>query len=358
VKGWRVDADIRRAATPPGSLYTDRGVFEAMRERVLAPAWHMVPTLGGAEAGEVSPFDLAGGALDTPLVMVRGQDGVARCLSNVCTHRANVIVSAPGCVKSLRCGYHGRRFSLDGRFAFMPELEGALDFPSRADDLSTLPLETLGPIAFTSLRPARAFGEIVEPLRDRLGFAPWGALVRASERVYDVAAHWALYVENYLEGFHVPFVHPGLAETLDYQSYRTELFPWCSLQVGVGKGDDSVFELPAAHPDAGQRVAGYYFFVFPTTMVNVYPWGVSMNAVEPVAIDRTRVRFVSWVWDAALAGRGAGGDLDTVELEDEAVVETVQRGVRSPLYAGGRYSPAREQAVHHFHQLLHAALGG
>jgi choline monooxygenase len=238
----------------------------------------------------------------------------------------------------------------------MPEFEGALDFPTAADDLRAVPLETLGPIAFTSLRPASAFSEAVAPIRERTGFAPWDALVKTSERVYDVAAHWALYVENYLEGFHVPFVHPRLAEALDYQSYRTELFSSCSLQIGVAKGDDAIFDLPAGHLDAGARIAGYYFFVFPCTMVNVYPWGVSMNAIEPVALDRTRVRFVSWVWDDKLAGRGAGGDLDTVEMEDEAVVEGVQRGVRSPLYAGGRYSPTREQGVHHFHRLLHAAL--
>jgi len=91
-------------------------------------------------------------------------------------------------------------------------------------------------------------------------------------------------------------------------------------------------------------------------MVNAYPWGLSVNHVQPLAPDRTRVAFRSYVWDASRLERGAGAALDRVEHEDEAIVEAVQRGVRSRLYRSGRYSPTREQGVHHFHRLLCAFL--
>ena len=91
-------------------------------------------------------------------------------------------------------------------------------------------------------------------------------------------------------------------------------------------------------------------------MFNFYPWGVSINIVIPLAVDRTRVRFLTYVWDAAKLDRGAGAELDRVEREDEAVVESIQRGARARLARRGRYSPAREQGVHHFHRLLTAAL--
>jgi choline monooxygenase len=87
-------------------------------------------------------------------------------------------------------------------------------------------------------------------------------------------------------------------------------------------------------------------------MINVYPWGLSVNAVTPLAVDRSRISFVTWVWDESKRGKGAGADLHAVELEDEAIVEDVQRGVRSPLYKRGRYSPTREIGVHHFHRML------
>jgi choline monooxygenase len=113
-----------------------------------------------------------------------------------------------------------------------------------------------------------------------------------------------------------------------------------------------VFDLPAGAPDHGRRIAAYYVWLFPATMINVYPWGLSVNAVRPLAVDRTRISYLTYVWDPERLDRGAGSGLDRVEREDEAVVESVQRGVRSRLYDRGRYSPARETGVHHFHRLL------
>ena len=92
-------------------------------------------------------------------------------------------------------------------------------------------------------------------------------------------------------------------------------------------------------------------------MLNFYPWGLSVNLVQPVGMARTRVQFRSFVRDRSLLGQGAGGALDEVELEDEAVVQTVQRGLRSRFYSKGRYSPTREQGVHHFHRLIGEFLG-
>ena len=82
------------------------------------------------------------------------------------------------------------------------------------------------------------------------------------------------------------------------------------------------------------------------------------NIVKPLAVDRTRVTCLTYVWDPARLDRGAGADLDRVEREDEMVVENVQKGVRSRIYQRGRYSPTREQGVHHFHRLLVRQLRG
>jgi choline monooxygenase len=99
-------------------------------------------------------------------------------------------------------------------------------------------------------------------------------------------------------------------------------------------------------------VAAYYWWLFPNTMFNIYPWGLSINVVRPLAVDRTRVSFIAYVWDDSKLDQGAGSSLDRVEREDEAVVEAVQKGIRSRLYNRGRYSPKRETGTHHFHRLL------
>jgi choline monooxygenase len=163
-----------------------------------------------------------------------------------------------------------------------------------------------------------------------------------------------LYCENYLEGFHIPFVHASLAPTLEYGAYSTETFALGSLQLGVAASEGPAFEPPADHPDGGRRIAAYYFWLFPNLMFNFYPWGLSVNVVKPQGPDRAKVSFINYVWDRARLDRGYS--IDRVEREDEAVVESVQAGLGSRFYDRGRYSPKREAGVHHFHRLLVGAL--
>jgi choline monooxygenase len=357
----RIDADIRRAATLPGWVYTDPAVFAAARARVFEPSWQWIADTADVRVpGQTLPVTLLEGALDEPLLLTRDREDALHCLSNVCTHRGTRVCEGAAVLNHLRCRYHGRRFGLDGRFHSMPEFEDALDFPSPKDDLPRVPSARWRRLWFASLAPGSPFEAWIEPVEGRCGFLPLdgAALDPTRSRDYLVRANWALYCDNYLEGFHIPYVHAGLSVAVDYGAYRTELFPHSSLQVGIAAAGEDAFDLPAGHPDHGQRVAAYWWWLWPNTMLNFYPWGLSINVVKPLAVDRTRVSFTSFVWDPSRLDRGAGGALDRVEREDEAIVESVQSGTASRLYDRGRYSPAREQGVHHFHRLLAAALQG
>lgn len=349
---YAVDADIARARTLDASFYASEEALAQARDKIFARTWQWLGDARDVHAsGSLSPRTLLPGLLDEPLLLARDGTGTLRCLSNVCTHRGNLLVHAPCRASDIRCGYHSRRFDLAGRMTFMPGFEGACDFPSATDHLAQVPLAQIGDHAFAALSPAapaQAFlGDVIArtaPGLVGLAHDP------EDDREYDVAAHWALYVENYLEGLHIRHVHPGLAAAIDTASYAIELFPYASLQQALAADGEPSFE--------GTRVAAQYWFVFPNLMLNFYPWGLSVNLVLPQSPARTRVRFRSYVRDAAKRHEGAGAALDRVEREDEAVVEAVQRGVRSRLYRGGRYSPAHERGVHDFHRLLCRFLEG
>lgn len=357
-----IHPDIRRAHTLPGVFYNDAATFERTKEAIFARSWQIVT--GAEEAvklpGDVLPFRFMDGFLEEPLLLLRDRDDAMRCLSNVCTHRGKILVEHPGRLeRGIVCGYHGRRFHLDGTFAAMPETEGMENFPCADDNLAALPAKRWGPFVFTSLAPAFPFEDWVAEMEQRVGFLPVREFVFAPERSRDylVRANWALYCDNYLEGFHIPFVHKSLAAALDWGAYRTEIFRWGSLQVGIGKGGESVFDLPSGHLDAGQAIAGYYFWLFPNIMFNFYPWGLSLNIVRPLQANLMKVSFRAYVWRPELLGIGAGADLDLVEREDEAVVEQVQIGTRSRFYRHGRFSPKQEAGVHHFHRLVQEMMG-
>ncbi|MGE5616089.1 MAG: SRPBCC family protein [Bacillota bacterium] len=345
---YTVDSDIAAASTLESAFYRDAAAFERSRERVFARTWQWLGTLEDVAApGSLTPRNLLPGHLDEPLLLARDTGGTLRCLSNVCTHRGNILVREPCRAEQIRCGYHSRRFDLAGRMVFMPEFIGVKDFPAESDHLARVPFADWHGHGFASIDPAAPFEEFLRDLDARLGWLPIERFAAHPERSrdFEIHAHWALYVENYLEGFHIPFVHAGLSQIVDYGSYSSELFPHSSLQVALAKEGETAF-------DDGKNVAAYYFWIFPNLMLNFYPWGLSLNLVQPLAIDRTRVSFRSFVWDASRLERGAGSSLDRVEAEDEAIVEAVQRGVRSRFYRRGRYSPTRERGVHHFHRLL------
>ncbi|HLK14207.1 MAG TPA: aromatic ring-hydroxylating dioxygenase subunit alpha [Fimbriimonadaceae bacterium] len=356
-----VNPRIEEASTLPAAFYKDAGMFARCREEVFARSWQFVGDTGAVKVpGSVYPFTLLEGCLDEPMVLTRDMDDRLHLLSNVCTHRGMAVVDGAGNERFLRCRYHGRRFGLDGKFQSMPEFEEVCDFPSPKDDLARPPLGQWGPLLFASVCPTTPFDEVFGPMVDRVGWLPLDEFVfdPAGARDYVVRANWALYVDNYSEGFHIPFIHAALNEALDYESYTCEQYAWSNLQLAVGKDGEACFDLPKSSPDYGKRISAYYYWVFPNTMFNFYPWGLSINVVRPLAADLTKVSFLPYVWDASKRGAGAGSALDRVEREDEVVVELVQKGVRSRFYDRGRFSPKREQNVHHFHRLLSAALGG
>ncbi len=351
---FSINPDIRQASTLPSSFYKDPQVFEAVREKVFYRSWQWIGDEGMLESGSSAyPFVLLEDYLDEPMVVTRDSKGEMHCLSNVCTHRGYLVVTSAGKTSKLRCSYHGRRFRTDGSFEFMPEFGETRDFPRSCDDLHRFPLLRWGPLLFAGLNPAFDFQKVLEIMEERVGFLPLHQLKEDTTRGKDyfINAHWALYCDNYLEGFHIPFVHEGLNTVIDYGDYETRCFDHVNVQIGYAKGG-TVFELPKGHVDYGKEVAAYYFWVFPNMMFNFYPWGLSVNWVQPLGMDRTRVTFKSYVLDPAKLDRGAGADLDKVEMEDEEVVEGVHRGIRSRFYKAGRFSPSREQGVHHFHSLL------
>ena len=356
-----VDPDICKAETLPSEFYTRDDVFEASKEWVFGRSWQWV---GHAPTqlpipGVVAPVTLLEGLLNEPLLLSRQSNGEVQCLSNVCTHRGNLLVSEPGKVRQLVCGYHGRRFDLDGTFRSMPEFDDVEDFPRPCDHLKRFDLKPWAGHLFTALNPSFSLEGVLQAMEDRIGFLPLDDLKHdpARNRTFEVAGHWALYCDNFLEGFHIPFVHPDLNAAVDYDQYTTVLFDHCNLQIAHAKGKEDAFDLPQGHPNDGEDVAAFYFWVFPNMMFNFYPWGLSVNLIEPIAKDKTRVHFRAYVHDSELLGQGAGGNLDQVEHEDEAVVESVQLGIQSRAYTTGRFSPRREQGVHHFHRLLASAIG-
>ena len=351
-----INKDITKATTLPGSFYKSGELFNLSKENIFAKTWQIVGDGSKLKlSNSAKPFKFMDGFIDEPLLLVNDKNNNVNCFSNVCTHRGNLLVEN-SCIikKDITCNYHGRRFKPCGQFLSMPETNGMQNFPSKEDNLTKVPLQKWKQFLFSSLEPRNDLTAFVNEMDKRVGWMPIEDFIYDSNasRDYLVKANWALYCDNYLEGFHIPFIHKDLAKTLDYSKYNTEIYRYSNLQLGIASGGEHCFDLPESSVDYGKEIAAYYFWIFPNMMFNFYPWGLSLNIVKPISTKLTKVEFKTYIWDESKLELGAGSILDKVEREDEDIVEQVQKGVSSRFYKHGRYSPRMEKGVHHFHTLI------
>ena len=347
-----IDDDIRKAKTIPSKFYHSPKIYRKLK-KIFNRSWQFIGDTDLLKENNVHPDILLEGMVDEPYVLTKEGKRI-RCLSNVCTHRGTIVCEKATKTKNLVCGYHGRQFHIDGKMKFMPEFEDVENFPSESDNLPRIEMDMWKKMIFIINDKKCDISELIGPMIERLSWLPIEEFKYKPEmsRIYNVKANWALYCDNYLEGFHIPFVHKDLNQTLEYDEYFTEGIDNTVLQIGIGKDNENTFDLPENHQDYGKNVAAYYFFLFPNMMFNFYPWGLSVNVVKPKSPEETQIEYFTYVWKEELMEKGAGSGLDKVELEDEEIVESVQKGIKSKAYDRGRYSPRREIGVYYFHKLI------
>jgi len=360
-----VNEQIECAHTLASRFYTDPSILEIEKSKIFRSTWQLAGTLQHA-CGEVNGVKRTIADPETfftaevagePIVVVRDKQGTLRAFSNVCRHRAGPVAQGSGCKNVLRCGYHGWTYTLDGRLIGTPDVEGVELFDRSTMGMVPLRLETWEQFLFVNFdaqaQPLAMFlGEIPRQAR---GFQ-FNGLQSAERRDYVIDCNWKVYVDNYLEGYHIPIAHPGLMREIDYAQYRTETFRYYSQQFAPIRAMKSEDGERLYAPGTGLQEA-LYFWIFPNLMVNMYPDNVSTNLIVPLSHDKTLTVFEWFFRDAESTQsreriRKAVEFSDEVQREDIGLCESVQRGLRSVTYDRGRYSVRRENGVHHFHMLL------
>ncbi|HLQ12429.1 MAG TPA: aromatic ring-hydroxylating dioxygenase subunit alpha [Steroidobacteraceae bacterium] len=342
--------EVALACTPPASFYTDPARLARERATVFRRSWQYV----GHATQLARPGDYFTARIaHEPLVLVN-DGGVIRGFFNVCRHRAGPVALGCGNAARLVCRYHGWTYSLQGQLLRAPEMEEAAQFDPAKIHLEPVAVHVLGPLVFAALEISTPAFDIEHPrLTDECAPFQLARMRHVMTREYPVAANWKLYVDNFLEGYHLPQVHPALSREIDYKSYATELDTHRVLQhAPVRTGTGSLYT-----PAAGEPAARYYW-LFPNLMLSFYERQLQVNVVIPDGIDRTVVRFD---WFALDAGPQHSAQehfrrlvefSDLVQAEDAAICQLLQGNVQSSAYRSGPYCPAREAGVQLFHRLM------
>jgi phenylpropionate dioxygenase-like ring-hydroxylating dioxygenase large terminal subunit len=311
------------------------------------------PSLALPDAGSYVAREMAG----TPLLAVRGRDGVARVFRNACRHRGAQVAAGAGCEKSFMCRYHGWTYDLDGRLRHVPHEEGFPGLDKSTRGLVGVETSERQGLVFVTQDPP-PFGDaeldalppIVPP-----GYRLAGFLEQ------DMAANWKIVVESFLEGYHIRTTHEDTFYPVQFDNLN--------VVESFGPNSRIAFPFRAIHRQRTlppeQRTADgtltFVYHLFPNVLVATFPGRIIVVALEPVALDRTR--FYTWgltnqdpVDDDAQAALQRGGDLvNAGAAQDREVVCAIQQSLDSganEFFEFGLF----ESAIVHFHETLRAAL--
>jgi len=348
--------DITRASTIPARLYNDPVYLELEMAQVFGRTWQLVARAEQlAERGAYVTAEIG----TEPIVIVRDGDTL-RGYHNVCLHRAGPVAQGCGTRQTMQCRYHGWTYNLKGELVRAPQMEGTANFTPADFKLAPVQVAAWGPLVFANLDlKAPPLSHFMEDIPERC--APFHAeqMHYVMSREWRINCNWKVYVDNYLEGYHVSVVHPGLHKELDVDHYKVEPHRYYSRQFAPLRAVTPHATDRKYIPRAGDDEAHYYW-VYPNWMLNIYQGQMQTNVVVPIDHRTTLVRFD---WYAVTPP--AEGDAEWARLidfsfeiqeEDVAICEAVQRNLRSRIYDRGRYSATKENGVHHFHSLLHESL--
>jgi len=366
------------ASTLLPEAYRDPAYHQLERDRVWAKSWVAVGHLEEVAApGRAIVRTVAGRSL----LITRDADMQLRAFFNVCRHRASKLVESDCDLgKRIRCPYHAWAYALDGECIGTPLFEGSEIPPDqqgmfdmsdvkefdRADyGLIQTRVDTWGFLVFVCLDPGTAplrtwLGDLPERL-DGYGFEDWR--IQAAQ-TYDIGANWKLIAENFMEYYHLPWVHPELVRVSRMQDHYR--FQGPGMYTGmttnpVSRDENSVWlDLP---PSAGlaeeDLVSGKFIHVFPSLTISVLPNHVFAMFLDPVAPDRTIERTSLLTHPDTMTKPASSAALDKlhafwdhVNREDVEIVEKVQEGISIPEYPGGRMCYRFEEPLHRFQNMV------
>lgn len=340
---------IEKAFTLPSSWYTEPEYLQFEQASIFSKQWQLVchssqlPNAGDSICRIVS---------GNPILIVRTNEMEIRAYYNVCRHRGGPLSVKKGTTSVLQCQYHGWTYLMDGSLRGVPQFDRVELFNKKDFGLKKVACMNWNGLIFICLNDDPI--DLIEKLHgisERIDPIKIETMQYHTSTVDLIECNWKVYVDNYLEGYHIPIVHPELAGLLDYKNYVTEIEDHYSLQFSPfsDKSDNNPY-----HAEDGRA---YYYFIYPNIMLNILPDRLQTNVVVPVDDQHCKVVFAFFYTNIEKSKKRGTieSDLKTsaeIQREDIEICEAVQKGLRSAAYDKGRFSVQRELGVWHFQKLV------
>ncbi|MBG09100.1 MAG: hypothetical protein CME68_10105 [Halobacteriovoraceae bacterium] len=348
-----------KAITPEVFWYTDPTFFNFEKESVFKKSWQYVGRLDQlVQKGDY----FSGEFLGLPYIVIKNEEKSPRAFYNICSHHASLIVDeeSSGNKDCFQCPYHGWTYGVKGDLNKIPGCGSLKGLNVKQLGLKEIPLKVKGPFIFLYFGSLKGKGEEEEEdffpseLLDKKVFDGMSFVGRFS---YSLKCNWKVFVDNYLDGgYHVPWMHPGLSDQVNFDSYKTNVYENYSVQSCLSKEGGEEGLRKKCDLDFPERVgkSARYFWMYPNFMVNIYGQWVDTNWVKPIKEDECLVYF-DYFYKGFLSDELKQKSLNAsfkVQEEDTVICERVQKGLSSGVYNPGPYVPKYEYPMFSFHQKL------
>jgi choline monooxygenase len=328
------------------SYYVDPAIFEAERQAIFRRHWHMLgPEAQVAASGQYLAVELAG----WKLFVLRGRDGVLRGFHNVCRHRgARLLEEGSGRCEALCCPYHLWVYGDDGALRKAPAFGEDAEFRVADWPLMPIAVATWRGLLFVAIEPATALLDQLGDLPDEVAEYPVESFaVDATER-FEFAANWKTYTDNFIEGYHVPGIHPSFSKVIEFDRFETV----------ARRG---VVRMTAPQRN-GSIYGGKWLWAWPAWTLSIFPGGMNTSRINPLGAGRTELVYHFYFADRSeateAARRGTVATNCAIVREDFGICEHTQRNYASGAYVPGPLSPRHERSVAYFQGRVVETLAG
>lgn len=333
--------------------------LDAENEAVFARTWQWICHVEKlAQPGSYMASTVAG----MPIAVVRDRAGVLRGFYNVCKHRAHELLSGSGTTRNIVCPYHAWTYDLSGGLKAARRADRMETFDKSQICLDQVRVEEFGGFVYVNLDPtATPLAEQAADLAAEIDFwAPNVAgLTHAKRLTYDVDTNWKNVIDNFLECYHCHIAHREFVDLVDMDTYEVKTHGvWSSHFAEAGKHENTAYDVSAA--TVNQHAV---WWLWPNTCLLRYPGrdNFMVFQVLPAGPERTLETWDFYFETSELEDAEVQSVRyidEVLQQQDISLVESVQRGMRTPAFDQGRivYDPAgsglSEHGVHHFHGLL------
>jgi len=315
------------------ALYTDPAVFERECAAIFRSSWQLIgPVSRLSEPGDYVAIEIAG----AKIVAVRGKDGVLRAFRNVCRHRgARLFEEGEGRCNVIRCQYHNWVYDLDGSLRQAPWFGEDADFNMDEWPLEPISIEPWRGLAFVAIDPSvtleKQLGATVPELADE----PIEEFRAVAERRMVFDANWKIYTDNFVEGYHIPGIHPGFFQAIEFEHFETT-------------AHDNLVRMTAP-PREGLFYKGKWLWMWPNWTLSLFDGGMNTSRINPVSESRTELIYHFYFADTSYEKRAHREDtiarnLAVVE-EDFGICTETHKNYATGGYRPGPLSPRHEQGV-------------